>query len=145
MIKVRDARLQDADRICSFKRESAKANFPGCPFNEQMFRRHLLRQIKARPNNVLVAEAGGVVAGYIWFKLVDSTVGAFGRIEHIFVDGKYRKQGIGRELMQSAEDHFRGIGTKKIKLTVTSENEAAVSLYKGIGYETRRLVMEKDL
>jgi len=145
MIKVRNGRPHDADKICGYKMESARLNFPECEFKERMFRCHLLRQLKFNPDMVKVIELDGVVAGYVWFKLVNSTVGTFGRIEHIFVDEKYRGHGLGKKLMLAAEEHFKGHGIKKMKLTVTSDNKAAVSLYHGIGYKTKRFVMEKDL
>lgn len=145
MIKVRNGRLGDADMICGYKKESVRLNFPECDFFDKMFRAHLLRQLRLKPDTVKVIEADGKVAGYIWFRIIGSSVGTYGRIEHIFVDQGFRKQGIGKRLMKAAEDHFRSKGMKKVKLTVTSENKAAVSLYERIGYETKRYVMEKDL
>jgi ribosomal-protein-alanine N-acetyltransferase len=145
MSKVRNGAVGDADRICRFKSESVSLNFPDCEFSEPMFRAHLLRQLKVNPETVKVVESGGKVAGYIWFKVINSSVGTFGRIEHIFVDAGFRKKGIGRKLMEAAEEHFKAKGVKKVKLTVTTKNEAAIALYKRIGYETRRFVMEKDL
>ncbi len=145
MTKLRNSRPADVDKICDYKRQSAHMNFPDCQFKEEMFRKHLLRQLKLRPDTVKVVEVGGEIAGYVWFKIVDSTVGMFGRIEHIFVDEKYRNRGLGKKLMQAAEDHFKRHGAKKVKLTVTSDNESAVSLYRGMGYRTKRFVMEKDL
>lgn len=145
MIEVRNGRPADADKICRYKMESVRLNFPECEFSEKMFRAHLQRQLRLRPDTVKVIESGGQVAGYIWFKVVESSVGTFGRIEHIFVDEGFRNQGIGKRLMKAAEDHFRSKGVKKAKLTVTTGNKAAVSLYERIGYETRRYVMEKDL
>jgi ribosomal protein S18 acetylase RimI-like enzyme len=145
MITMRNARPADVDKICGYKRESIKLNFPGSEFKEEMFKKHLLRQVTLKPDTVKVVEIDGHMAGYVWFKLVDSAVGSFGRIEHIFVDENFRGQGVGKKLMSGAEEHFRGHGTKKIKLTVTTENKAAISLYKGLGYKTKRFVMEKDL
>ena len=145
MIKVRNGRLGDAGKICGYKMESVRSNFPDCEFYEKMFRTHLLRQLKLRPDTVKVVEVDGQVAGYVWYRIVGSTVGTFGRIEHIFVDERFRKRGIGKQLMQAAEQHFKSKGIRKMKLTVTSDNKAAVSLYSGMGYKTKRYVMEKVL
>jgi ribosomal protein S18 acetylase RimI-like enzyme len=145
MIKVRDGTIGDADMICGYKMESVRQNFPDCEFLEKMFRAHLIRQLRMKPETVKVIESGGKVAGYIWIKVVDSSVGIFGRIEHIFVEKGFRMKGIGKHLMKAAEDYFRSKGVKKVKLTVTTGNKAAISLYERIGYETRRYVMEKDL
>ena len=145
MIAVRDATPADMDAMCGFKKRSVTLNFPKRSFNEQMFRKHLLREVKLKPGMVRVTEVDGKVAGYVWFKVIDSSVGLFGRIEHIFVDEKYRKRGLGKKLMVDAEDCVKAWGVRRIKLTVTKENKAAASLYKRIGYNTTRIVMEKDL
>ncbi len=145
MIKVRTGRPEDADKICGYKMDSVRLNFPECEFSEHMFRAHLMRQIKMKPETVRVIEYDGKIAGYIWFRVVDSSVGTFGRIEHIFVDRGFRKKGIGKQLMKAAEEYFMSSGVKRVKLTVTTHNEAAQSLYKSMGYETKRYVMEKVL
>ena len=145
MLKIRDFRRKDLDKICGYKRESVHINFPDCRFNEDMFGKILLRCAKQRPDSVKIAEVDGKVAGYVWCRSVSSAVGVFGRIEHVFVDEKFRHRGVGKVLMQTAEEHFRSCGVKKIKLTVTSGNKSAVSLYNNMGYETRRFIMEKDL
>jgi ribosomal protein S18 acetylase RimI-like enzyme len=145
MIKLRNAKPEDIEKICEFKRKGVSLNFPSCPFNENMFRRNMLRHMEYDPNYVKVAELEGEVAGYIWFRMVNSTVGVFGRIEHIFVDEKFRHHGLGKKLMSVAEAYLRDNGVKKIKLTVTMNNDEALSLYKKIGYKTNRFVMEKDL
>ena len=145
MLRLRNFRPGDADKICSFKEESAKINFPGYKFDKAMFRRHLLRHAESNPGMVKVIERDRELVAYIWFKIVTSTVGSFGRVEHIFVDDMYRKRGLAKKLMEAAEDHIKSRGIGKIKLTVTKKNRAAVSLYEGLGYEARRFVMEKDL
>ncbi|UCD02836.1 MAG: GNAT family N-acetyltransferase [Candidatus Aenigmatarchaeota archaeon] len=144
MIRIRNFRPEDADTVAGFKRESAKVNFPGCEFNPKLFKRLILKSSKKCPDWVKVAEDDGKLIGYIWFKVIESTVGVFGRMEHLFVDERYRKRGVGRMLMESGEEYFRRHGIKKVKLTVTRGNKA-VSLYEKMGYEVKRFKMEKDL
>lgn len=145
MIKIRNFRPEDADKVCSFKKESAKVNFPSCEFNTELFKKLLLNSSKRHPECVKIAEDNGKVVGYIWFKVIDSAMGKFGRMEHLFVDEAYREKGLGRKLVEEAEEHFRKQGVKKVKLTVTTTNETAISLYKDMGYEIKRYRMEKDL
>lgn len=145
MIRVRDAGLGDVVQICEYKRRSVSLNFPGTEFNPDIFKRHLIRQIESKPETVNVVEVDGKVAGYVWFRMVSSAVGVFGRVEHIFVDEQHRNKGLGKRLMQAVESYFREQGIGKIKLTVTLQNKAAISLYEKIGYRQARFVMEKDL
>ncbi len=145
MIKIRDFTAEDADKVCGFKRESARVNFPGCQFDEAMFRDLIMKSFRSFPERIKVAEDGGTVVGYIWFKVIRSATGVFGRIEHIFVDESWRGKGLGKMLMETAEEYFRKRGVKKVKLTVTTANRKAIKLYSEMGYETRRYKMEKDL
>lgn len=145
MITVRNFRAGDLRKISGFRENSVKTNFPDSPFDREMFENILFEYAKNFPELVRVAEHDGEVIGYIWFRMLNSTVGKFGRVEHIFVVEEYRSRGVGKKLMQVAEEYLRGHGMRKVKVTVTAKNGEAVSLYENIGYDVRRFVMEKDL
>src|SRR4030042_1736350 len=145
MVKIRDFAAEDMESICSFKTESVRKSFPECSFDHELFRKLLMRDATRNPWHVKVAEDDGRILGYVWFKEVESDVGKFGRIEHIFVTEGRRGRGIGKMLMKEAEDALRAAGIKKIKLTVTNGNSGAMTLYGGMGYHPKGLKMEKDL
>ena len=145
MITIRNFKSDDIEKISFFKSESVKMNFPGSKFNSEMYKRLLLKSVSKSPDYVKVAEDNGNVMGYVWFKVIDSTVGMFGRFEHLFVDESCRGKGVGKMLMEAAENYFRSKGIKTVKLTVTTTNENAMKLYEKLGYETKRYKMEKDL
>ena len=83
---------------------------------------------------VLVAELDGVIVGRL----------SIGRDSHpasehvadvgLMVADGYRRRGIGRALMESAEDWARNVGVRKIELHVFPHNEAALALYDRLGY-----------
>jgi RimJ/RimL family protein N-acetyltransferase len=50
-----------------------------------------------------------------------------------------RRQGVGRALMQAAEDWARATGVTKIELHVFPYNEAALALYEELGYRREGL------
>jgi [ribosomal protein S18]-alanine N-acetyltransferase len=109
---------------------------------------------------VLVAELNDVIVGRL----------SIGRDSHpasehvadvgLMVADGYRRRGIGRALMESAEAWARDVGVRKIELHVFPHNEAALALYDTLGYRQvglrhghfRRpdgyvdaILMEKDL
>jgi RimJ/RimL family protein N-acetyltransferase len=83
---------------------------------------------------VLVAELDGRIVGRL----------SIGRDVHpasehvadvgLMVADGYRRRGIGRALMEAAEDWARQVGVRKIELHVFPHNEAALGLYDRIGY-----------
>jgi len=92
---------------------------------------------RTQPENVLVAELGGSVAGY-------------GKIEHptelpasehvwhvtgLAVDPAAEGQGVGRALMEALIDEARAHGGRRITLRVFAPNERAQRLYRRLGFE----------
>ena len=52
----------------------------------------------------------------------------------LYVEKKYRKFGIGKELMKKSKQYAKSIGAKSIELSTAKTNYNAQSLYEKIGY-----------
>lgn len=63
-----------------------------------------------------------------------------GKIEVLFVDEKYRRNGLGLKLMNSAVEWFEEKQIYEIELTVVYGNEA-VSFYQKLGFYPRSIIM----
>ena len=66
-------------------------------------------------------------------------------IDNLVVTERARRQGIGRLLMEEAEDWARKRGLKTVELTVYEFNLGAIALYEGMGYENLHRRMSKKL
>jgi ribosomal protein S18 acetylase RimI-like enzyme len=62
-----------------------------------------------------------------------------------YVAEAYRNQGLGRRLMETAEEWARQQGLPRISLSVGTHNQLAQNLYKTLGYQVDILRMTKEL
>ena len=74
------------------------------------------------------------VMGSIMFVVRNSGKGKVGRIASVAVLEEYRNRGLARRLMTEAEDIMVQAGAERVSLEVAVKNEAAISLYKSMGY-----------
>ena len=63
-----------------------------------------------------------------------------GWVNYLAVDSGFRKQGLGRALMDEAERRLAKIGCPKVNLQVRTENEDAVAFYERLGFERSPVV-----
>ena len=55
---------------------------------------------------------------------------------------EYRKQGLGKRLMQATLEHAKKFGIEKVELTVYCTNLDAIALYKKMGFKEEGLVKD---
>lgn len=99
----------------------------------------------------LVAEVAGEVAGLM--VLVYQTDSIYIRedrrpyayIQDLVVDGRHRRGGIGRALLDAAEKAAMSAGYRRIVLGVLAGNEAALAAYDRQGYRAYAHDLEKIL
>ncbi len=93
-------------------------------------------KLKMQPDLFLVAieqtlVAGSIMAGYD---------GHRGWLYAVAVLRSHQKRGLGRALVQAAEERLRAIGCKKINLQVRSSNTTVIEFYRSLGYEVEERV-----
>ena len=70
---------------------------------------------------------------------------SFGYIFDIFVEEEFRGKGIGKLLLEKAEDYCRKKGHSRIALSVSATNDSAIELYSRTGYKAERINMAKEV
>ena len=102
------------------------------------------------PQNVLFALDDDRLVGYCWtMTFPPNRVSSknSGRILMIGVDPEQQGKGIGKQLLLAGLSYLKGKGIRIVDLTVDSENGAARTLYKSVGFRHRisTLWFEKSL
>lgn len=108
----------------------------------------LVEYVLAREHDVLVAELGGLPAGFalLIYDLPDEiTLTEQTFVAYMAVEPAQQRRGVGRALMERIEDLARRRGMPYLSLMVTEENTAARELYSEAGYLTERRMMTKAL
>src|SRR5262245_6559362 len=96
---------------------------------------------------LLVAELGGHVIGYSYAGVEGmdwmSLRGPAGVLHDLVVDPRYRKQGVGRLLLDATLVSLRNMGARQFVLQTAELNEPAQRLFAGAGF--RRTMIEMTL
>ena len=104
------------------------------PWNDP--KRDIARKLLVQRELFLVGKIDGkivasVMAGY---------EGHRGWVNYLAVDPGFRKQGLGRTLMEEAERRLVEIGCPKVNLQIRNENEVAMAFYERLGFERNPVV-----
>jgi ribosomal protein S18 acetylase RimI-like enzyme len=113
---------------------------------EADFNRYLIDGFHTKDNFlfVLVDEFQHSI-GHLWYVVRGAEDNKKAFIADIFLHSDYRGKGYGRQAMELLESHVKDQGLSAIGLHVFGFNEAAIGLYKKLGYQTTDLVMEKSV
>jgi ribosomal protein S18 acetylase RimI-like enzyme len=89
---------------------------------------------------VIVIELGTEPAGYVVLSLGFSLefLGRDAFVDELYVVPEHRGQGLGKAAIRELESVAAGLGVKALHLEVGPDNESALSLYRGTGFEDRR-------
>ncbi|MDQ3099597.1 MAG: GNAT family N-acetyltransferase [bacterium] len=91
----------------------------------------------------------GLVAGLIKEQTDDDLLGATkalkGRVTQLYLDERYRGQGLGKKLMLKIEAYFKENGCNYVLVEVFVPNVVAHSLYNNLGFQDRDIDMIKEL
>ena len=112
---------------------------------------HVFSECATTDGGVYVAEVDGRVAGFVgvWARIVsqepDEYQYEYAHICDLVVLPAFRRRGLGRALLQRAEDHARDHGATTLRLGVLAANDRARQLYTNAGFHGYLEIMAKDL
>lgn len=131
IINVRRATENDATPI------SGLLNELGYSLEVAHVKKNIMLLSSSSSDTVLVAEAGSSIAGVISFHVIPlfHVVGNLGRISSLVVSSQWQRHGVGRKLVQAAEDFGWSRGCLRIEVTSGDQREGAHTFYQRLGYQ----------
>jgi ribosomal protein S18 acetylase RimI-like enzyme len=128
-LKIRSARSDDAPRLAKLSRQL------GYPTTPEALRDRLQKIEREAEHEVCVAEAGSEVLGWIDL-LVERALVSGNEVEiaGLVVDEACRGRGLGRRLMEHAEQWAREKGCRSVRLRSNVVRAEAHAFYERLGY-----------
>ncbi len=155
-VTMRRARMDDYQRLCELFAEVDALHVERFP---ELFRmaqpardREYIRQIlEDELSAIFVAEAAGELAGFVQVMVRDAppvevmVPRRFAVVDTLGVSEKHRRLGIGKALMEKAEQFAAERGAGDVELNVYLFNQGAVRFYEELGYTPERQRMRKKI
>jgi ribosomal protein S18 acetylase RimI-like enzyme len=123
--EIRAFELSDTEAVVSLWQAAGLTRPWNNPYQD------INRKLRVQPELFLVAVDAGVVVGTV----MAGYDGHRGWLYYLASDPHRRGQGIGRQLVQHAEDLLLEMGCPKVQLMVRPENGIARGFYDELGYE----------
>jgi len=123
-VRIREFRIGDAEAVIDLWLACGLTR----PWNDRQA--DIDRKLADSPETLLVGEQDGLVVGSV----MAGYDGHRGWINYLAVHPSRQGQGLGRELMDEAEERLAALGCAKINLQVREGNEVARDFYEAVGY-----------
>jgi ribosomal protein S18 acetylase RimI-like enzyme len=69
----------------------------------------------------------------------------YGNLAELAISGKYRRQGVGEQMVEAAMVWFAGQKVERIEVRVAVSNEISTSFWRKMGFSTYLETMSKPL
>jgi len=107
-----------------------------------------IRERLARSQGIehpVLAELDGKVVGFASLRLLNylGEDASYAEISELFISERYRRQGIARALMTELEVRARAAGASSLAVLTAAENEAAIALYRALGFQEFSIALQK--
>ena len=128
---LRPAVLADSQAVAALM---TQLGYPAAPIEIE---RRLARLLAHPDYAAVVAETGGELAGLILLHLEQGLEydSAYCRVMGLVIDERWRGRGLGRHLMDHAEQWCKDRGGDRVLLTSANRRDDAHKFYDAIGYE----------
>lgn len=144
-VVIREATLDDADALADMwlalvrYHRALDTNLPAAARGgEHRYVRRLFDRLGDPTMRVLIAEVNGQTVGYALGMIVDLMADVFtqepaGFLADIYVEGEYRRHGVGRRLVDALRDWFASQGVSHFDWQVAAQNAEGIAFWRAMG------------
>lgn len=133
-MNIREATLDDYMDIYSLNKNGLGYDYP-----EEKTKEKLQIILNQPTDKIFVAELDSRIIGYVHLSAYECTYKeSLKNLLTLVVDENFRNKGIGRRLMQKAEDWAKETGAKGIRLVSGFNRTEAHQFYQNCGYMLRK-------
>jgi len=123
--------------------------YPPTEENVARWRDWVLKVHRGGGGQVVVAEVSGEVIGFVLARLRRDlslqTPHTLATIYDLYVRPDWRQKGMGTALLKAALERLKARGATHVLVTAQVTNEAAIRLYRKLGFKDFRLTLVKRL
>ena len=156
-MQIREGKIDDIEQIVVILEQIAKMHYNNRP---EIFKEKTKNEIKKNAIEMLNDEDRKVIVaideelkiyGLIVYRIkevkghINLNDSKVLWVEELGVDERYRKNGIGKMLMNKVEEDAKKLDCKRIELNCWNFNENAIGFYERFGMKTQRRIMEKEI
>ncbi len=152
-MNIRKAKIEDYDKIIEFYKELYDAekifdkNLSSTYNVSEKQKEEIQKRIKSRKEIFLVAEEDDKIIGLIDGYIIDNSnhIEKVGYLDHLCVNKKYRKLGIGENLIKEFSNKMKNKNVTYLKLNAFEKNLPAIALYEKLGFEEYSIYYMKKI
>ena len=152
-MNIRKAKIEDYDKVMELYKELYDAekifdkNLSSTYNVSEKQKEEIQKRIKSRKEIFLVAEEDDKIIGLIDGYIIDNSnhIEKVGYLDHLCVNKKYRKLGIGENLIQEFSNKMKNKNVTYLKLNAFEKNLPAIALYEQLGFEEYSIYYMKKI
>lgn len=152
-MNIRKAKIEDYDKIIELYKELYDAekifdkNLSSTYNVSEKQKEEIQKRIKSRKEIFLVAEEDDKIIGLIDGYIIDNSnhIEKVGYLDHLCVNKKYRKLGIGENLIEEFSNKMKSKNVTYLKLNAFEKNLPAIALYEKLGFEEYSIYYMKKI
>ena len=144
LVAVSENDSQAVGQFLCLLEECFRGSFPYELRKKQWKERYISRprrMLTKMPCRIYLCKSGPQLLGFVVFHYEDTSVGRIGEIDEIYMDLIHRK-GYGTELVHFSVRELQKFSISRIKVNMQVDFVGRMAFWEGLGFRTRRHVME---